>query len=112
MLVSCFCLAALVLGSTLAGKEKASIRGVIDREISATWKKKELKAAAPATEAAFLRRAYLDLVGMVPTYAEARAFLDDEDKDKRAKLVDRLLADERHARHQAEIWDLIFLKPN
>ena len=112
MLVSCFCLAALVLGSTLAGKEKASIRGVIDREISATWKKKELKAAAPATEAAFLRRAYLDLVGMVPTYAEARAFLDDEDKDKRAKLVDQLLADERHARHQAEIWDLIFFTRN
>ena len=112
MLISCFCLAALVLGSTLAGKEKSSIRGVIDREISATWKKKELKAAAPATEAAFLRRAYLDLVGMVPTYAEARAFLDDEDKDKRAKLVDQLLADERHARHQAEIWDLIFFTRN
>ena len=112
MLVSCFCLAALVLGSTLAGKEKASIRGVIDREIAAAWEANKRSPAKPATEAAFLRRMYLDLVGMVPTYAEARAFLDDEDKDKRAKLVDRLLTDERHARHQAEIWDLIFFTRN
>ena len=108
MLVSSICLATFVIGSTLLGKEKANLRSAIDREISSTWKKKELKTATPATEAAFLRRVYLDLVGMVPSYAEARAFLDDESKEKREKLVHRLLADERHAHHQAQTWDLIF----
>ncbi|MFP6887740.1 MAG: DUF1549 domain-containing protein [Opitutales bacterium] len=85
-----------------------SLRKVIDREIVKTWKEKKLEPAVVATEAAFLRRVYLDLVGAVPSYAETQAFLDDGEEGKRAKLVDHLLADERHARHQAETWDLIF----
>jgi len=112
VLIYCFCLVALVLDSTIAGKEKERIRGVIDREITASWKENGRTPAKPADETAYLRRLYLDLVGMVPTYAEARAFLDDEDKGKRAKLVDSLLEDERHANHQMERWDLIFFTRN
>ncbi len=39
----------------------------------------------------FLRRIYLDAVGRIPTAEEASAFLADEAKDKRAKLIDKLL---------------------
>jgi hypothetical protein len=112
LLASCLCLSTSFICSPLAGKKEASIRAVIDREIAAAWKANKRSPAKPATETAFLRRVYLDIVGMVPTYAEARAFLDDQDKDKRLKLVDQLLADERHARHQAETWDLIFFTRN
>lgn len=48
-------------------------------------------SAAP--DAAFLRRSYLDTVGRIPTAEEARAFLADASADKRAKLIDKLLAD-------------------
>ena len=42
-------------------------------------------------DATFLRRAYLDVIGMLPTAAEAKAFLADPTPNKRALLVDRLL---------------------
>lgn len=42
-------------------------------------------------DATFLRRAFLDAVGTLPTSAETKAFLDSTDSDKRKKLIDRLL---------------------
>ena len=60
----------------------------IDRTIEA---KLEGDAAPSATDAEFLRRITLDLTGMIPTAAEARAFLDDPSPYKRPKLIDRLL---------------------
>jgi hypothetical protein len=48
----------------------------------------------------FLRRAYLDVIGQLPTPDEIRAFETDQSPDKRAQLVDRLL---RHPLHAA-IW--------
>ncbi|HVA46578.1 MAG TPA: DUF1549 and DUF1553 domain-containing protein [Pirellulales bacterium] len=42
-------------------------------------------------DAAFLRRAFLDAIGTLPTPEEAKAFLDATDADKRTRLVDRLL---------------------
>ena len=39
----------------------------------------------------FLRRAYLDLTGLLPTAEQARQFSASTDSDKRAKLIDRLL---------------------
>jgi Protein of unknown function (DUF1549)/Bacterial Ig-like domain (group 2) len=42
-------------------------------------------------DATFLRRAYLDAIGTLPTIDESVAFLDSTNPDKRKKLVDRLL---------------------
>ncbi len=56
-------------------------------------------ASPLSDDAEFLRRVSLDLVGTIPTVEEAREFLADESPDKRAALVDRLIADPRHARH-------------
>jgi hypothetical protein len=62
--------------------------------------------APPADDATFVRRLFLDLAGRIPSSAEARAFLDDPAGDKRAKLVDRLLASPEHARHMAVTFDV------
>lgn len=67
-------------------------------------------AAPPADDAEFLRRAYLDLAGTVPSAAEARAFLADRAADKRRRLVDRLLADPAHPRRLAEHFDVVFME--
>ncbi len=50
-----------------------------------------------ASDATFVRRLYLDTVGVQPTAAQLREFIADTSSDKRAKLIDRLLADERWA---------------
>ena len=43
------------------------------------------------TDAEFIRRAYLDTIGILPTPGEVRTFLDDKAPDKRGKLIDTLL---------------------
>ncbi|MBS0211095.1 MAG: DUF1553 domain-containing protein [Planctomycetes bacterium] len=58
-------------------------------------------AISPLTDdAQFARRVYLDVVGVPPTADELRAFLKDDRADKRAKLIDELLADKRWA----DVW--------
>ena len=70
-------------------------------------------ALAPIVgDAKFLRRAYLDTVGVPPTADEARTFLADKSPTKRTDLIDRLLADERWADHWISYWqDLLAENP-
>lgn len=61
----------------------------------------------------FLRRVTLDTVGVVPTQAEIEAFLRDSEKDRRPKVIDRLLADDRWADHWTAYWqDVLAENPN
>lgn len=53
----------------------------------------------PISDETFLRRIYLDAIGRIPTLAESRAFLDDSDPGKRAKLIQELLASEGFVSH-------------
>ncbi|HWA97323.1 MAG TPA: DUF1549 domain-containing protein, partial [Pirellulales bacterium] len=66
--------------------------------------------AAPADDAEFVRRIYLDLVGMIPTVDEVRAFIDDSAADKRARLIDRLLASPEFARHMMHTFDAMLME--
>ena len=70
-------------------------------------------AAVPVVDdASFLRRAYLDTVGVGPSAEELREFLSSCDPDKRVKLVERLLHDERYADHWVSFWlDLLAENP-
>ena len=61
---------------------------------------------ALAGDAEFLRRAWLDFTGTIPTAAEARAFLADSGPDKRTKVIDRLLASDEFVEHMAMTLDV------
>src|SRR5262249_2917814 len=65
--------------------------------------------APPADDAEFLRRIYLDLVGKIPTAAEARAFLDDPTPDKRGRLVKTLLESPAYPTHATETYRAMLL---
>ena len=68
------------------------------------------QSLAPAThDQAFLRRAYFDLVGELPTPGEITAFSLDPSPDKRAKMIERLLADERFGRNWGRYWRDVIL---
>ncbi|MDP7017479.1 MAG: DUF1549 and DUF1553 domain-containing protein [Pirellulaceae bacterium] len=56
------------------------------------------------TDAEFLRRVYLDVVGVLPTAEEARAFLSDTGPDKRSRLIDALLERPEYADFYAVKW--------
>lgn len=65
----------------------------------------------PASDATFLRRAYLDVIGRLPTADEARAFLTSSNPAKREELVDALLDRPEYVDFWANKWaDL--LRPN
>lgn len=66
--------------------------------------------SAPADDAEFLRRAYLDLIGRIPTTAEARAFLDDKSPTKRTALIDTLLAHPEHPQRLADLFHVMFME--
>ncbi len=105
-------LAGLALPAAPLRAGDLPLRQLIDAEVRAAWQREKLTPAGRSTDAAFLRRISLDLVGSIPTHDEAKAFLQDADPRKRAKLIDKLLADPRFARHQADVWDLVLFGRN
>ena len=76
----------------------------IDRLVFAQLKELRLKPAELAADHVFLRRAFLDAVGILPTPAETRAFLSDTDPKKRETLIDALLARPEFAEFWAQKW--------
>ncbi|MGC8644206.1 MAG: DUF1549 domain-containing protein, partial [Isosphaeraceae bacterium] len=64
------------------------------------------------SDAVFVRRVYFDLIGTLPTAAEARAFVHDPDTaHKRSALIDRLLRREEFASYWAMKWgDVLRIK--
>jgi hypothetical protein len=81
------------------------IERVIDRFVDARLSAEGVTPAPQADDATLIRRLTLDLVGRIPTAAEVDAYVGSSDPDKRAKLVDRLLASAGFARHQAVMFE-------
>ncbi|OWK39044.1 DUF1549 domain-containing protein [Fimbriiglobus ruber] len=78
---------------------------VVDHYVDDLLKQDNILAAPQADAATLIRRLTLDLVGRVPTAAEADAYVASTDPDKRTKLVDRLMASPGFVRHQATQFD-------
>ncbi|HET6878569.1 MAG TPA: DUF1549 domain-containing protein [Pirellulales bacterium] len=86
-------------------------KNFIDDLVWARLKQLGVTPSGPAQDSTFLRRAYLDVIGRLPTAEEARSFLADPSTSKRESLVDALLAREEYADFWANKWaDL--LRPN
>jgi hypothetical protein len=83
----------------------------IDDHVWAKLKKLGLLPSAPAGDATYLRRAYIDVIGRIPSSEESRQFLADTSTNKRARLVARLLDRPEYADHWANKW-VDLLRPN
>lgn len=66
--------------------------------------------AGQADDAEFVRRAYLDFAGRIPSVDEARKFLEDKSADKRAKLVDALIDGPEYARRMTEAFNVMLME--
>lgn len=78
-------------GMQLQWPEDAVEKNFVDNFVFAKLKKLRMPPAELCSDSIFLRRAYIDILGVLPTVDEARAFLADSAEDKRAKLIDTLL---------------------
>lgn len=76
----------------------------IDGALEAGWVEAGVEPAATVSDGEFLRRAHLDLTGVIPRVSDVRSFLASEDAEKRQRLMDRLLASPRCATHLATVW--------
>ncbi|MBK5291724.1 MAG: DUF1553 domain-containing protein [Acidobacteriia bacterium] len=76
----------------------------IDRHVGAKLNSLRIPASPLADDATFLRRAFLDIIGLIPAAEEARRFLADQAPDKRTKLVDALLRRPEYADYWAIYW--------
>lgn len=65
--------------------------------------------APPINDAAFLRRAYLDLLGTIPTPETIQAFLADPSPKKRSRLVAKLVKSPEYGLTQARYWRDVIL---
>jgi hypothetical protein len=81
----------------------------IDKGIAEAWAAAGVKPAKPATDEEFLRRAYLDVLGRIPTVQEARSFLTTRESDKRGKLVEYLLNHPDYAKNFATQWTVLLI---
>ena len=83
----------------------------IDRLVAANLTKLGIQPVL-CSDAVFVRRVYLDVIGTLPTAEEARQFIQDPDRvNKRAKLIDRLLERDEFADYWAMRWgDVLRIK--
>lgn len=76
----------------------------VDKLVLEKWRQLGLAPSPQATDAEFLRRAFIDSTGTLPAPEEIRAFLTDTSPDKRDRLIDRLLDRPEYAVFWAQKW--------
>ena len=83
----------------------------IDRLVLATLRQKGIAPANMCSDAVFIRRVYLDVIGTLPEMAVVRAFLDDKSSSKRSVLIDKLMKRREYADYWSQKWsDLLRVK--
>jgi hypothetical protein len=95
----------------LEGPANLTPQGKIDELVFQRLKQLGIAPAHLCADSVFVRRVYLDVIGTLPTAQEAKAFLLDQDPNKRRELIDRLLEREEFADYWAMKWsDLLRVK--
>jgi hypothetical protein len=86
-------------------------RGRLDELVFARLGQLGIQPANACTDAVFVRRVFLDVIGTLPTAPEVRQFLLDRRPDKRRTLIDRLLERDEFADYWGMKWsDLLRVK--
>lgn len=78
----------------------------LDRFVNTYFAENGIRRPEVVSDRVFVRRAYLDAVGLLPTPAQIDEFLRRPEADKRVRLVGDLLADShRYAQHWLSFWN-------
>lgn len=97
--------------ATKAPQHHPQIVKQIDDGILSELNKAGIPVADLCNDADFLRRSSLDITGQLPSPEEVAAFCQDQRSDKRALLIDRLLASPEFGRNWGRYWrDVIYIR--
>lgn len=84
---------------------------IVDDQVTAALGKQGLQLRNPCSDAVFIRRVYLDMIGALPTAKEVNEFLNDRGPDKRSRLIENLFARDEFADYWTMKWcDLLRVK--
>ncbi len=94
------------ISTTAFGEDALHVQ--IDRLIAEKFA--DQTVAPRSDDAAFLRRVTLDFAGRIPTASETRQFISDATSDKRAKLIDQLLAAPSYASRMENLFHVMLME--
>ena len=85
----------------------------VDKQVAEHLMGLKIKPAPIVNDEMFVRRAYLDIVGRIPTYDEAVVFLRSTNPKKREMLIDKLIDSPGYESHMYNFWavDMLRIKP-
>ncbi len=89
--------------------ESPAPRGFIDELIDQQLRRLNLQASPTCSDETFVRRVYLDVIGLPPTADEARRFLSDRRAERRDLLIDELLQREEFVDYWTYQWSDVFM---
>jgi hypothetical protein len=92
------------VASIFESQATLTARGAIDEFVLDGLRRAGIRPAKLCSDEVFLRRVYLDVIGTLPTAEEASRFLADSNTDKRATLIDQLLARDEFVNYWAMKW--------
>ncbi len=76
----------------------------VDKHVFEKLKQLKILPSELCTDEEFVRRVYLDVIGLLPTLDETQAFLSDTNPEKRSRLIDELLERPEYAKFWALKW--------
>lgn len=88
---------------------QAPKRNLIDEQVLAKLAQLNIPPSEPASDAEFIRRAFIDTIGVLPTADETKQFLADNSPDKRDRLIDALLARPEFVDYWSYKWSDLLL---
>lgn len=76
----------------------------INNRLNEIYKEKNIQPGGRISDEKYIRRAYLQIAGRIPTINEYNEFILNTDPNKRHKLVDKLIASEDYVSHWFNYW--------
>jgi hypothetical protein len=87
----------------------ADITAFINEQIKQGWQANKITPSKVAGDAEFLRRAYLDIIGRIPTVEEIKAYEQLSTRTRRTDLIERLMQDDDYPVNWANHWTVWLL---
>ena len=94
----------IMLGASFASVDETQASKDIDRLIAEQLKEKNLKTNPKISDQTFLRRAFLDIVGRIPTATEYEKFINSNAETRRIKIIDHLFKSQGYVSHSFNYW--------
>ena len=86
--------------------DESGLKNPVDQFVNAYFKDKKITWPEPVSDRTYIRRIYLDIIGLLPPPEKVDAFITDPDPEKRNKLVEELLQrNEDYAQHWLTFWN-------